>query len=45
MSFGLMGPFHWLFGVLAGKRRAHLIARETLAAVRPHGAVGLEGGL
>ena len=45
MSFGLMGPFHWLFGVLAGKRRAQLIAREPVAAVRPHGVVDLEGGL
>jgi len=44
MTFGLMGPFHWLFGMRAVKRRNELIARETLGAVGPHSVVGLEGG-
>ena len=44
MAFGLMGPFHWLFGVSAGRRRTALLSRASLAAGRPQGVVGAEGG-
>lgn len=43
MAFGLMGPFHWLFGTMAGKRRQALLATLSVRSPIPQRASGAEG--
>jgi uncharacterized membrane protein len=43
MAFGLMGPFHWLFGTRAAKRRQALLATVSVPTRTPQRASGTEG--